>query len=62
MKEDTVLDFAKALVDPKRNLRFCSTCGHITDIDPCHICQDNQRDVQSFVLFRIRKMLLLWKK
>lgn len=44
MKEDTVLDFAKALVDAKRNLRFCSTCGHITDIDPCHICQDTQRD------------------
>ena len=40
MKEDTVLDFAKALVDAKRNLRFCSVCGHITDIDPCHICQD----------------------
>ena len=44
MKEDTVLDFAKALVDAKRNLRFCSICGHITDIDPCHICQDESRD------------------
>ena len=44
MKEDTVMDFAKALVDAKRNLRFCSVCGHITDIDPCHICQDTQRD------------------
>ncbi|MBD7909550.1 recombination mediator RecR [Sporosarcina gallistercoris] len=44
MKEDTVLDFAKALVDAKRNLRFCSICGHITDIDPCHICQDQSRD------------------
>ena len=44
MKEDTVLDFAKALVDAKRNLSFCSVCGHITDIDPCHICQDQQRD------------------
>ncbi|MDW0115212.1 recombination mediator RecR [Sporosarcina saromensis] len=44
MKEDTVLDFAKALVDAKRNLRFCSVCGHITDIDPCHICQDQSRN------------------
>ena len=44
MKEDTVLDFAKALVDAKRNLRFCSTCGHITDIDPCQICQDTSRN------------------
>ncbi|WP_432362849.1 recombination mediator RecR [Sporosarcina sp. UB5] len=44
MKEDTVLDFAKALVDAKRNLRFCTVCGHITDIDPCQICQDQSRD------------------
>ncbi|MBU0903603.1 MAG: recombination mediator RecR [Planococcaceae bacterium] len=44
MKEDTVLDFAKALVDAKRNLSFCTICGHITDTDPCRICQDKQRD------------------
>ena len=47
MKEDTVLDFAKALVDAKRNLTLLFTvCGHITDLDPCHICQDTQRDVR----------------
>lgn len=44
MKEDNVLEFAKALVDAKRNLHFCSTCGHITDVDPCQICADKQRD------------------
>jgi len=44
MKEETVLDFAKALVDAKRNLSYCSICGHITDIDPCQICQDQHRD------------------
>ncbi|MCM3007116.1 recombination mediator RecR [Priestia koreensis] len=44
MKEDTVLDFAKALVNAKRNLTYCSTCGHITDQDPCYICQDTRRD------------------
>ncbi|RUL48283.1 MULTISPECIES: recombination mediator RecR [Lysinibacillus] len=44
MKEDTVLSFAKALVDAKRNLMYCSVCGHITDVDPCQICSDKQRD------------------
>ncbi|MCH3023274.1 recombination protein RecR, partial [Listeria monocytogenes] len=44
MKEDDVLDFAKALVDAKRNLSFCSVCGHITDKDPCYICADTSRD------------------
>lgn len=44
MKEDDVLGFAKALVDAKRNLSFCSVCGHITEQDPCYICSDESRD------------------
>lgn len=48
MKEDDVLDFAKALVNAKRDLAYCSVCGHITDRDPCYICQDSHRD-QSVV-------------
>ncbi|MCP1121865.1 MULTISPECIES: recombination protein RecR [Bacillus] len=48
MKEDDVLDFAKSLVNAKRNLTYCSICGHITDKDPCYICDDSHRD-QSIV-------------
>ncbi|MFC9778952.1 recombination mediator RecR [Paenibacillus chitinolyticus] len=44
MKEEDVLDFAKALVNVKRNLHYCSVCCNITDIDPCRICQDKSRD------------------
>lgn len=44
MKEDDVLDFSKALVSAKRELTHCSVCGHITDQDPCSICQDESRD------------------
>lgn len=44
MKEDDVLEFAKALVSAKRELTHCSVCGNITDTDPCRICQDTSRD------------------
>ncbi|ARK28416.1 recombination mediator RecR [Halalkalibacter krulwichiae] len=44
MKEDDVLDFAKALVNAKRNLTYCSICHNITDTDPCRICEDKHRD------------------
>ncbi|AFU16162.1 MULTISPECIES: recombination protein RecR [Bacillus] len=44
MKEDDVLGFAKALVNAKRDLAYCSVCGHITDRDPCYICDDSHRD------------------
>lgn len=44
MKEDDVLDFAKALVSAKREIAHCSVCGNITDQDPCTICQDPMRN------------------
>ena len=28
----------------KANLRLCSSCFHLTDIDPCNICADMKRD------------------
>lgn len=44
MNEDDVVDFAKALVNVKRNLHYCSICCNITDTDPCYVCQDKSRD------------------
>lgn len=44
MQEDDVLELAKALVNAKRQLSHCTICGHITDTDPCYICQDKNRD------------------
>src|SRR5699024_1894412 len=44
MDDDDVLKFANALVNAKRELTHCSRCGHITDQDPCAICQDTSRD------------------
>lgn len=47
MKEDDVVDFAKALVNVKRNLQYCSVCCNITDTDPCRICEDKSRNAAS---------------
>jgi recombination protein RecR len=62
MKEDTVLDFAKALVDAKRNLSFCSNCGHITDVDPCMICQDPSRDRSTICVVQDPKDVIAMEK
>jgi recombination protein RecR len=35
---------ATAIVDLKRNTRFCSVCFHITEQDPCPLCADPARD------------------
>jgi recombination protein RecR len=35
---------ATAIVDLKRLTRFCSTCFHVTEQDPCWLCADPARD------------------
>lgn len=62
MKEDDVLDFAKALVDAKRNLSFCSVCGHITDKDPCYICSDTSRDRSVICVVQESKDVIAMEK
>ncbi|MBC1483629.1 recombination protein RecR [Listeria sp. FSL L7-1485] len=62
MKEDDVLDFAKALVDAKRNLSFCSVCGHITDKDPCYICADTSRDRSVLCVVQESKDVIAMEK
>ena len=62
MKEDTVTDFAKALLDAKRNLSYCSVCGHITDIDPCAICQDTARNQTMICVVQDTKDVIAMEK
>lgn len=35
---------ASAILELRRNTRFCSTCFHITEQDPCSLCSDTGRD------------------
>ena len=38
-------DLADAVRGIKENLRLCSVCLNITDMDPCGICADETRDI-----------------
>jgi recombination protein RecR len=62
MKEDDVLDFAKALVNAKRNLTNCSICGNITDQDPCSICNDKHRDESLICVVQDPKDVIAMEK
>ena len=35
---------AESIVSAKKNLRYCSECGNLTDQDKCLICSDATRD------------------
>lgn len=46
---DDASNLAQALRDFRTNLTVCSTCGHVSESDPCPICSDPKRD-RSVVL------------
>lgn len=36
--------FSYALIEMKKNTRYCSSCGNITDQEMCFICSNDKRD------------------
>jgi len=50
MPEEDVTGFAQALISAKRDLRFCSICGNLTEADPCMICTDTTRDQTTILV------------
>lgn len=45
MSEDEVQDFAKALVETKKSIHYCSICGNYTESDVCEICATRDKSV-----------------
>src|SRR5699024_7282195 len=62
MKDDDVVDFAKSLVSVKRELSYCSICGHITDQETCDICQDLSSDDSIFCVVEDFKDVIAMEK
>lgn len=62
MKEDDVVDFSKALVSAKRELSYCTTCGHITDQEICSICSDASRNEEVICVVEDSKDVIAMEK
>jgi recombination protein RecR len=45
-KEEQAKNLAEAILEARRQIRFCSICRNLTDCDPCAICRDPARDPQ----------------
>ncbi|MBM4463088.1 MAG: recombination protein RecR [Chloroflexi bacterium] len=42
--EEQARALAEAIVAVKEKIIFCSVCQNVTEVDPCAVCQDEQRD------------------
>ena len=44
MDGNDAVSFANAIINAKKNIRYCSICSNLTDRDPCIICSNKKRD------------------
>lgn len=42
--DEYALKLANAIIDLKQKVTRCSTCGNISDTDPCNICENPKRE------------------
>ena len=47
LSNDEVKEFTEAILNAKKNLKFCSQCFNIADTDPCYICSNPKRDAST---------------
>jgi len=50
MSRDEVVAMAKALVNVKDKVRYCTICSNITETDPCAICSNTKRERSSICI------------
>lgn len=62
MNEDDVVDFSRALVSAKRELSYCTICGHITDEEICSVCSDQSRDESIICVVEDSKDVIAMEK
>lgn len=53
---------ARAIMQVKEKVRYCSICGNITESDPCQICTDSRRDSQTICVVEEPKDILVIEK
>lgn len=62
MPEEEVEALSNALLDAKRNIRYCKTCYTITDEEECPICRSTRRDHSTIMVVENSRDLAAYEK
>jgi recombination protein RecR len=61
-KNKEIQELINAIKNVRAKLRLCSTCFHLTDVDPCAICSDPRRDASRICVVETPLDLLAVEK
>ncbi|WP_066503911.1 recombination mediator RecR [Abyssisolibacter fermentans] len=56
------MSLANAIVNAKRNIKYCSICNNLTQKDPCNICSDAKRDKSTICVVEGPKDVVAMEK
>lgn len=62
MPEEEVEALSNALLEAKRNIRYCKTCCTITDEEECPICRSTKRDHSTIMVVENSRDLAAYEK
>ena len=62
MSDESVEEFARALISAKRDICHCSVCGNLSDDDVCKICSDGRRDTSVICVVEDERTLMAIEK
>ena len=62
LPSEEVQEFAKALVNARGTIKYCSVCGNYTETDPCAICSNPTRDKSTICVIEEPKDIIYIEK
>ena len=62
MPEDSVQSLSDAIINAKKNVRYCKCCYTLTDSDICPICKDMTRDHKTIMVVENTRDLVAYEK
>lgn len=62
MPKERVNRLAKAMIEAKENVRYCSTCCTLTDKETCPICANSKRDQRTIMVVENTRDLTAYEK
>ena len=60
--DEDLLEISESIKELKTNIRFCKTCGMISEEDECEICQDRERDESIIMVVSYPKDVIAIEK
>ena len=60
--EETLQFFGESVANLKKQIKYCSRCGSLTDHDLCNICSYKLRDASKLIVVKEPKDIFLFEK